>query len=200
MSFFSLVGILISLAAVSSYINYRFIKLPTAIGVMLVALFVSLTLILIGSYAGGFRDEAKALITQIDFNQVVLHGLLAFLLFAGSIHVRLDDLYREWKTISLLAIFGTLFSTCIVGGATWLVLCWLGLDIPFLQALLFGALISPTDPIAVKGIMTSTGAPKQLQVQLSGESLFNDGLGVVLFLESPGWTSTSNTRRVLAII
>jgi CPA1 family monovalent cation:H+ antiporter len=180
--FFSLISILISLAAVSSYINYRYIKLPTTVGVMLVALVASLSLVLIGPYAGGFREQAAALVSQIDFNRVVLHGMLAFLLFAGAIHVKLEDLGREWLPVSLLAVFGTLASTFIVGGMTWLVLGWLGLSIPFLHALLFGALISPTDPIAVLGIMKSVGAPRQLEVQVAGESLFNDGLGVVIFL------------------
>ena len=182
MSLFSLVSILIALAAVSNYVNYRYIKLPTTVGVMLVALVASLALVLAGPYAAGFRDQAAALVAQIDFNQVVLHGMLAFLLFAGAIHVNLEELAREWLTISSLAIVGTLASTFIVGGATWLVLGWLGLGIPFLHALLFGALISPTDPIAVLGIMKSVGAPRQLEVQVAGESLFNDGLGVVAFL------------------
>lgn len=182
MTFFSLVSVLISLAAASSYVNYRYIRLPTTVGVMLVALVASLTLILVGPYAGGLREQAATLVSQIDFNQVVLHGMLAFLLFAGSIHVDLDELGREWLSVSLLAIVGTLVSTCIVGGMTWLMLRWLDLGIPFLHALLFGALISPTDPIAVLGIMQSVGAPRQLEVQIAGESLFNDGLGVVVFL------------------
>lgn len=182
MSLFSLISILISLAAVSSYINYRYIKLPTTVGVMLVALVASLALVLIGPYAVGFREQAAALVSRIDFNQVVLHGMLAFLLFAGAIHVNLDELGREWLPISLLAVFGTLASTFIVGGAAWLVLGWLGLGIPIVDAMLFGALISPTDPIAVLGIMKSVGAPRRLEVQMAGESLFNDGLGVVVFL------------------
>ncbi len=180
MSFFSLISLLLSLAAGSSYLNYRYIRLPTTVGVMLVALVASSALILVGSYAGGFREQAAALVARIDFNQVVLHGMLAFLLFAGAIHVSVEDLGREWLTIASLAIFGTLTSTFIVGGMTWLVLEWLDLSIPFLHALLFGALISPTDPIAVLGIMKSVGAPRQLEVQVAGESLFNDGLGVVV--------------------
>ncbi|CAN5914326.1 sodium:proton antiporter [soil metagenome] len=177
-----MVSLLISLAAVSSYVNYRYIKLPTTVGVMLVALVASLALVLVGPYAGGFREQATAMISRIDFNQIVLHGMLAFLLFAGAIHVNLEDLGREWLTVSSLAIFGTLASTFIVGGVTWLVLGWLGLGIPLVHALLFGALISPTDPIAVLGIMKSVGAPRQLEVQVVGESLFNDGLGVAVFL------------------
>ncbi len=182
MSLFSLVSVLLSLAAVSSFVNYRYIKLPTTIGVMLVALIASLTLIIAGPYAGGFREHAAALVSRIDFDQVVLHGMLAFLLFAGSIHVNLEDLGREWSTISSLAILGTLVSTAIVGGLTWLVLGWLGLGIPAMHAMLFGALISPTDPIAVLGIMKSVSAPRQLEIQVAGESLFNDGVGVVIFL------------------
>lgn len=182
LNLFSLVSILISLAAVSSYVNYRYIKLPTTIGVMLVALVASLALVLAGPYAGGFREDAATLVARIDFDQLVLHGMLAFLLFAAAIHVSLEDLGREWLTIGLLAIVGTLLSTGIVGGTIWLVLGWLGLGIPLLHALLFGALISPTDPIAVLAIMKRVGASRQLEAQISGESLFNDGLGVVVFL------------------
>jgi len=182
LSFFAIASILISLAAASSYINYRFLKLPTTVGVMLVALVASLLLILAGSYVGGFREQAAQLVGQIDFDETVLHGMLAFLLFAGAIHVKLEALRREWLTILLLAVFGTLTSTFIVGGLSWLVLGWLGVPIPFMHALLFGAIISPTDPISVLGIMKSVGAPKQLEVQMAGESLFNDGLAVVVFL------------------
>ncbi len=182
MSLFSLISLLISLAAVSSFINYRYIRLPTTIGVMLVALLASLALILAGPYAGGFRKDAAELVAQIDFHNVVLHGMLAFLLFAGAIHVDLDDLGREWLPIFMLAVAGTLLSTFLVGGMTFLALKALGLGIPFMDAMVFGALISPTDPIAVMGIMKSVGAPLQLEVQVAGESLFNDGIGVVIFL------------------
>ncbi len=182
MSLFSLISLLIALAAVSSYINYRFIKLPTTIGVMLVALVASLVLILAAPYTGGFREQVALQVKQINFDQLVLHGLLAFLLFAGSIHVNLEELGQEWLPIFLLAVVGTLVSTAIVGSLTWLLLNWLGVGIPFLHAMLFGALISPTDPIAVLGIMKSVGAPPQLEVQMAGESLFNDGVGVVVFL------------------
>ena len=120
MTLFSLISVLISLAAVASYLNYRYIRLPTTIGVMLVALVGSLIIIVAGPYAGGFRDHASAMMSQIDFEKTVLHGLLAFLLFAGAIHVDFDDLTREWPVISLLAVVGTLLSTAIVGVLTWL--------------------------------------------------------------------------------
>ena len=171
LNFFPLVSILITLAAVSSYINYRYIKLPTTIGVMLVALIVSIALILAGPYAEGFREQVATTVSQIPFSHALLHGMLAFLLFAGSIHVDLDDLGREWLTVSLLAILGTLVTTVIVGGLTWYALALLGFEIPLLHAMLFGSLISPTDPIAVIGIMKSVGAPRQLEVQVAGESL-----------------------------
>lgn len=182
MSLFSLISILITLAAVSSYFNYRYIKLPTTIGVMLVGLFASLLLIVAGAYAEGLREQAAALVSRVNFDQLVLHGMLAFLLFAAAIHVKLENLCREWIAIALLAIIGTLLSTFIVGVVTWQVLTWLGISIPFVHALLFGALISPTDPIAVLAIMKSVGASQQLEGQIAGESLFNDGLGVVIFL------------------
>lgn len=182
MSLFSLISALISLAAIASFINYRFIKLPTTIGVMLVALVVSLGMIIAGPYSGGFREHAAEMMGQIDFNQTVLHGLLAFLLFAGAIHVKLEDLAHEWLTILTLAIVGTLASTFIVGFLTRWVFGLIGIDIPLMHALLFGALISPTDPIAVLAIMKSVGAPKQLEIQVGGESLFNDGVGVVIFV------------------
>ncbi|WP_243438493.1 cation:proton antiporter [Fundidesulfovibrio soli] len=182
MGFFPLVSIIISLAAVSSYLNFRYVKLPTTIGVMLVSLVASLLIVLVGPYAPNFHQQAATLVSQVNFDQVVLHGMLAFLLFAGSINVQIEDLGREWLPVSLLAIVGTLISTTVVGGSAWLLLGWLGQGIPLMHALLFGALISPTDPIAVLRIMKSVRASRQLEVQVTGESLFNDGLGVVVFL------------------
>jgi len=169
MSFFALVSLLIALAAVSSSINDRFIRLPPTVGVMLVSLLGSLTLVLVGPFTGGFRPWAVTLVASIDFNQVVPHGILAFLIFAGAIHVKLEALGREWAAVSLLAVVGTLVSTFVVGGATWVVLGWLGVAVPFLQALLFGALVSPTGPVAVLAVMRSVGVTRQLEVQAAGE-------------------------------
>lgn len=182
MSLFAILSLLITLAAVASYLNYRYIRLPTTIGVMLVALVASIGVIALGPLAEGFREAMTAVVNQIDFSAAVLHALLAFLLFAGAIHVDFGDLRREWPTISLLAILGTLLSTAIVGLATYGLLRAMGMPVPVVDALLFGALISPTDPIAVLAIMESVGAPRRLEVQMSGESLFNDGVGVVIFL------------------
>ncbi len=197
-----MVSLIVALAAVSSYLNYRYIKLPTTVGVMLVALVASLVLVLLGPYAAGFREQAAPMISRIDFNQVVLHGMLAFLLFAAAINVNLDDLRRERLTIFSLAIFGTLASTFIVGAATWLVLGWLGLGIPFLHALLFGALISPTDPIAVLGIMKSVGAPRQLEVQVAGESILIQSLtvGRVIHMSSSAASRRASTQKSTSIV
>ena len=148
MTLFGLVSIFISLAAVASFINW----------VMLVGLIALLALILIGPHTGGFREQAAFMMSLIDFDQTVLHGMLGFLLFAGAIHIKLDELAQEIASISLLAILGILASIFITGGLTWLVLGGIGLSIPFMHVTLFGALISPTDPITVMGIMRSVGA------------------------------------------
>ncbi|HZZ44545.1 MAG TPA: sodium:proton antiporter [Tepidisphaeraceae bacterium] len=184
MDFFEIVSILIVLAALFSYINHQYIRLPTTIGVMFIALVASLALIALGhiTVIGDFRQHARHLMAGIDFNKVLLHGMLAFLLFAGSLHVDLGDLAKEWLPITSMALLGTLLSTFIVGILLWLALPLLHLDIPLLSCLLFGSLISPTDPIAVLGIMKQANTTKSLETQIAGESLFNDGVGVVLFL------------------
>ena len=183
MGWFQLLALLIVLAALNSYINFRYVRLPATIGVMLIALAVSLALI--GLSKLGLLDAHRRLahaVERIDFDALLLHGMLAFLLFAGALHVDLSDLARDWVMISLLAVAGTLVSTFIVGGATFFMVRGLGFELPMMWCLLFGAIISPTDPIAVLGIMRNVGAPKPLETQLAGESLFNDGIGVVIFI------------------
>ncbi len=182
MSLFEIAAILITLAALFSYLNERYIRLPTTIGLMLFALLMSLALIALGKLGLGVEDQARSLLANIDFSTTLLHGMLAFLLFAGALHVNLEDLMQQKWFIISLATAGVLISTFIVGGLTWVTLQVLGLGLPFIYCLLFGALISPTDPIAVLGILRSAGAPKNLETQIIGESLFNDGVGVVLFI------------------
>jgi CPA1 family monovalent cation:H+ antiporter len=198
MGFFETASILLTLAALFSYVNCRFIRLPTTIGVMLMSLGVSLLIILLGSFGHPFRDHAAKLMAGIDFNQTLLHGMLAFLLFAGSLQLELADLGKEWDAIGVLSLAGTAISTLFVGSAIWWIFGRLGLGVPLIWCMLFGALISPTDPIAVLGIMRKVGAPKQLETQMSGESLFNDGVGVVIFItlldvivaqHAPSWSS-----------
>ncbi|UCF38821.1 MAG: sodium:proton antiporter [Acidobacteriota bacterium] len=182
MSLFETAAILVTLSAFFSYINFRYIKLPTTIGIMLLALTASTLVILLGFVGSDLDETALILLESIDFNEAVLHGMLAFLLFAGSLHVNLNDLSKQQGVIGALASFGVLSSTFLVGTLTWLVLGVLETPLSYLECLLFGALISPTDPIAVMGILKGAGVPKSLETQITGESLFNDGVGVVVFL------------------
>ena len=182
MTFFDIIAILLTLSATFSYINYRYVRLPTTIGLMLIALLMSIGLIILGKLGLGIQQDAQRLLRQIDFESLLLHGMLSFLLFAGALHVGLDDLSRQKWVILLLATVGVVGSTFLVGALSWFAFEWAGLKIPFIFCLLFGALISPTDPIAVIGILRSAGTPKSLEVKIAGESLFNDGIAVVIFL------------------
>jgi monovalent cation:H+ antiporter, CPA1 family len=157
----------------------------------------------IGEMGAGFRAVARDLLSQIDFNKIVLHGMLAFLLFAGALHLELADLAREWWPITLLSVFGTAISTVAIGAAMYGALQWLGLGMGMTPCLLFGALISPTDPVAVLGILKRESAPKSLETQMAGESLFNDGVGVVFFLtilESAGGGKTPHAADVTLLL
>ncbi len=182
MKLFNILAILITLSAGFSYINHRFIRLPTTIGLMAISLLVSLGLIALGSLGFGLEEDARVLLNSIDFDETLLHGMLSFLLFAGALHVNLVDLARQKYIIGTLATFGVIGSTFIIGLASWWVLGWLGMDLPFIYCLLFGALISPTDPIAVMGILKKARVPASLETKITGESLFNDGVAVVVFL------------------
>ena len=180
MTLFQSVAFILTLTALFGYLNERFIRLPTPIGVTLVALVTSLGLVL---FAGpGVTGWAEGFLVSIDFDELVLEGLLSFLLFAGSLHVNLEDLSRQRWPILFLATVGVATSTFVVGGLIFVVLGLLGLELPFIWALVFGALISPTDPIAVLGILRRLGVRKDIETLIVGESLFNDGVGVVVFL------------------
>ena len=182
MELFNILAVLLTLTALFSYLNLRCIGLPTTIGVMFIALVLSLTLVLAGVFEPGIKIFAQALVDSVHFDKTLLHGILSYLLFAGALHVNLNDLYANRRIIGFLAIFGTLISVGILGLLTWGLLRLLEIEIPFIFCLLFGALISPTDPIAVLGILKTAGAPKSLETKITGESLFNDGVGLVLFL------------------
>jgi len=177
------VTIFLVITALLAYLNHRFIGLPTTIGVMAAALALSLGLVGLES-AGlnlGLRQYEESLLRSIDFSSVLMQGMLSLLLFAGALHVDLSELKAYRWPVGALALLGTLLSTAAVGWGMWVVLPWLGLPLPLTYCLLFGALISPTDPIAVMGILKSAGAPKELELVIAGESLFNDGVGVVIF-------------------
>ena len=176
-------SVFLVLTALLAYVNYRFIGLPTTIGVMATSLVLSL--LLLGADTLGFLHDVRAyevsLLSSINFSDVLMQGMLSLLLFAGALHVDLSALRQYRWQIGVLAVVGTLLSTAVVGLAMWWVLPWLGISIPLIYCLLFGALISPTDPIAVMGILKSSNAPKNLELVITGESLFNDGVGVVIF-------------------
>ncbi|MCZ6490902.1 MAG: sodium:proton antiporter [Acidobacteria bacterium] len=182
MDLFNIIAILITLAAVFSYINHRYIGLPVTIGVMLIALAMSLMLNLLGWFGLGVEQQAVIWLASIDFDKTLLHGMLSFLLFAGALHIDINDLAERKWTIGTLATVGTLLSSLLVGVLTWWVLGWVGIELSFIYCLLFGSLISPTDPIAVLGILKTAKAPKSLETKITGESLFNDGVGIVIFL------------------
>jgi CPA1 family monovalent cation:H+ antiporter len=178
---FQTISLITAVAALLNWINYKFVKLPSTIGVMMISLLASLMLIFFGETESGFRGEITHLVAHLDFYSIVFHGMLPFLLFAGALHVKLTDLKREWLPVALLALVGTAASMFAVAGGLLLTLWLMGMHVPWIGCLLFGALISPTDPIAVLGIMKSADAPKSMATQIAGESLFNDGVGVVAF-------------------
>jgi CPA1 family monovalent cation:H+ antiporter len=182
MGLVEIIAILITLAAGFSYLNHRFIKLPETIGLFLCALLFSLLLIGLDGVGLGISSKAEELLRQVDFNRTLLHGMLSFLLFAGALHINLDDLARRKWIIALLATAGVIGSTFLVGLLTHWVSRWLGLDLPLIFCLLFGALISPTDPVAVLSILKSAEVSDELSTIISGESLFNDGVALVVFL------------------
>jgi CPA1 family monovalent cation:H+ antiporter len=180
-------AICLVVTALLAYLNHRFVGLPTAIGVMVTALGCSL--VIVGLDAVGIssvpRQYEESLLRSIDFSEVLMQGMLSLLLFAGALHIDLRELHEQRWTVGALALFGTLLSTAAVGYGMFFALPWVGLELPLVYCLLFGALISPTDPIAVMGILKSAGAPKRLELVIAGESLFNDGVGVTPLASMP---------------
>lgn len=182
MTLIQTITLLVCLSAVFSYFNHRFLKLPMAIGLMAMALVLSLVLVLLGTLGFRVGASATAFIKGIDFNEALMHGMLSFLLFAGALHFNVRDLLDQKWFIGTLASVGVVFSTFIVGTLSYYIFGLVGLNLSYLACLLFGALISPTDPIAVLGILRTARAPKSLEIKMTGESLFNDGVGVVIFV------------------
>ena len=182
MGLFDTLAILITLAAAFSYVNHRWLRLPMTIGLMSISLVGSLALI--GLHEVGFPldEPVEAMLVQIDFDRALLEGMLSFLLFAGALHVNLDDLAEHGIVIGVLATLGVLVSTVLVGLAMYAGVELLALPLSLGFCLVFGALISPTDPIAVLSILKKAGAPKALETKITGESLFNDGVAVVVFV------------------
>lgn len=182
MDIFLIATVLIVLSAIFGYINERFIKLPSAIGLMLITIIFTLAVVIFSYFDDTLLQKEKELILSIDFQTVLLDIMLSFLLFAGALHTNFDHLKKQRKPVIAFATIGTLISTFLAGGFVYYILQIINFPVDFIYCLLFGALISPTDPIAVLGIMKKVGAPKNLEIKIVGESLFNDGVGVVVFL------------------
>ncbi len=174
-------SIIFAIAAFFNFVNYKWLKLPTTIGLMLMSLATILIITISKSIIPEFYQFFCDIVTNSDFRSLLLDGILSFLLFAGALHVNIDELAKEKWPILLFATLGVLISTIIVGELTFVAAQLIGLELPFLHALLFGALISPTDPIAVMAILKKANIAKSLGIKIEGESLFNDGIGVVVF-------------------
>ena len=192
-------AILLTLAAVFGYINHRVFKLPNSIGILLLGLVLSALLLLFGNFWPALRDNADSFVTQIDFNETVMQVMLSFLLFAGALHVNLNDLKNQKYVVAILASVGLLVSTLLVGGAAFFVFKWTGLNVPFLWCLVFGSLISPTDPVAVLGILKKVGVSKSIETKITGESLFNDGVGVVVYIALIGFAVGGGDRGAMDV-
>lgn len=176
-------AVCIVITAGLAFVNHRFIGLPTTIGVMSIALFLSLAFVGLDRLGLHRLGEYEAgLLASIDFSDLLMQGMLSLLLFAGALHVDLSELRSYRWQVAILAVLGTTVSAVLIGAAVWYVLPWLGVQLSLGYCMVFGALISPTDPIAVMGILKTAGAPKGVEVVIAGESLFNDGVGIVLFV------------------
>ncbi len=183
MDIFTIITILVVISSVFGYINVRFLKLPTTIALMIMAIILTLLILIAGVFERGIITLAENTINEIDFSGLILDILLSFLLFAGALHTDWERLKRQGAPILTLATLGVLTSTFLVGSIFYYVANYLiGFEVGYIYCLLFGSLISPTDPIAVLGILKKIGVPKRLEVKFVGESLFNDGVGVVIFL------------------
>lgn len=173
---------LIVLASIFAYLNYRFLKLPSTIGIMVIAIVVSIFLVMFGeTVLPRTFGHLNKLMNSIDFTEVLMGAMLNFLLFAGGIHININDLKEQFRPVLIFSTAGVVISTFVVGFGMFYLLPFLGIQLPFIYCLVFGALISPTDPVAVLSILKQANVSKSLETKVAGESLFNDGMAVVVF-------------------
>ncbi|WP_417431491.1 cation:proton antiporter [Kiloniella sp.] len=183
LSLFNIAAITITLAACFGYINHRWLRMPISIGLVIIALFASIIVMLIDIVLPelGIQNAVRFSLAQIDFHETLMKGMLSFLLFAGALHVDIEDLLHRKYAITLMATFGVLISTFLIGFSMFYLTGLINLEIPLIYCLIFGSLIAPTDPVAVLGILKTVKVPRSLKAKIAGESLFNDGVGVVVF-------------------
>jgi len=182
MSIFATFSIIISLVALFGYVNFRYLKFPSTIGIMIVSLLFSVALIILDYLDLFIAEELRGMISRIDFSDILMDVMLSFLLFAGSLHVDMKKLAAQGLPVLSFATIGVILSTIITGTLAYYAFALLGIPVDYIYCLLFGALISPTDPIAVLSILKNASVPESLEVKITGESLFNDGVAVVVFL------------------
>lgn len=188
------IGILLTITALAGFINYRFIKMPASIGLTLVTLLLSISLMILGKFGLELDIKLANLLHEIDFKRAVMEFMLSFLLFAGSLHINVGHMYKFRWAIAQLATIGVIISMIIIGSFIFYITKIFNIDLPLSMCFLFGALISPTDPIAVLGVLKRIEAPKQLEVKIAGEALFNDGVGIVLFITLLNMADGSNAN------
>lgn len=205
MDLLTIITILIIISAVFSYLNERIIKLPGVIGVVTISIVVSILILVLGKTSNGLTNTIETFAKSIDFSKVLLNIMLGFLLFASAFHFEYQKLKEQRLPVFLLSTLGVIISTAVFGGLLYLIAWVLPIhDIPFIYCLLFGAIISPTDPIAVAAILKNSKIPPRLDTIISGESLFNDGVGLILFIiileitNQPGSTSSVEIIKLFA--
>ncbi len=174
--------IIVCLAAACSFLNYRFLKWTPTIGITFLSLVFSLLLVLTSDLLPAYSKGFISIIRSVDFNTLLMKGMLGFLLFAGAVHIDADTLRMQRWPIVVLSTIGTFISTAVVGGILYFLSGMLQMQIALIHCFLFASLISPTDPIAVLAILKKAGISKPLEIKIAGESLFNDGVAVVVFI------------------
>ncbi|SFR54964.1 sodium/proton antiporter, CPA1 family [Robiginitalea myxolifaciens] len=200
MEYFNIISVLVFLSAAFGYLNLRYFKLPNTIGLTFITILFTLVVFALSYFDDTLLKAERFIISRIDFKVVLLDIMLSFLLFAGALHTDLQKLKEQRWPVLFFATFGVLVSTFLIGTGMYYLLGLIGLPVDYIYCLLFGALISPTDPIAVLGILKKAGAPKKLEIKIVGESLFNDGVGVVIFLTIYGLASGSGAEFSLASV
>lgn len=198
LSLMDIAAVLLTLSAVFGWLNHKFLPLSRSVGLLVMSVTTSLFLICLDAAVPAVHllKQLSEVLRQIDFAEIVVNGMLAFLLFAGALHVDLATLRSRAVPVFILAVFGTSISTATVGFLFWCICSLMGIPMSLPWALVFGALISPTDPVAVLSTLRNTNVPSELKIETEGEALFNDGVGLVLFTILLQFASSEEGARV----